>query len=360
MKKILLFTLPVVLAGCADLFGIEEGNDYVTEGKGYLVVNFERNLIPTSSTKGSARAIPDTNDFILTISDNNGAAMYKGKFGAAPQSLALDAGTYFVDIVSCEFNSPLFDCPQYGDSQTVVVKSGQTSTVKLACSQINSGMRLILEQSFTKEFPDGELYIKTAEGTLMFGYDETRTAYFKPGNVTLSLDSDGSVKNLLTRSVEAREILRLRLSAASGSGRSGRITVALDTSRVWNNENFTVGDTDASNIADAYSVSEAKQHIGSKSVWVYGYIVGGDLTSSKFSYTYPFISRTNIVIASRSACTDKSQCLSIQLNKGDLRDELNLVDNASNLGRQVYLKGDIVAAYYGIPGMENLTDLSWK
>ena len=48
--------------------------------------------------------------------------------------------------------------------------------------------------------------------------------------------------------------------------------------------------------------------------------------------------------------------LSVELKKGELRDEVNLVDNPENLGRIIYLKGDLVEAYYGIPGIKNVTD----
>jgi hypothetical protein len=49
-------------------------------------------------------------------------------------------------------------------------------------------------------------------------------------------------------------------------------------------------------------------------------------------------------------------CLSVQLPSGELRDDLNLVDNPGLLGRKVCLKGDIVEAYYGIPGIKNISE----
>ena len=111
---------------------------------------------------------------------------------------------------------------------------------------------------------------------------------------------------------------------------------------------------------EAMSVPEAKDNIGAGDVWVYGYIVGGDLSSSKASFKGPFSSRTNLVLAARAGTTDRSACLSVQLQKGDIRDALNLVDNPDNLGKAVYLQGDIVESYYGLPGLQNLTEYRWK
>ena len=48
--------------------------------------------------------------------------------------------------------------------------------------------------------------------------------------------------------------------------------------------------------------------------------------------------------------------MSVQLSAGELRDALNLVDNPGNLRRKVYLRGDIVDAYYGLPGIKNLSE----
>ena len=74
------------------------------------------------------------------------------------------------------------------------------------------------------------------------------------------------------------------------------------------------------------------------------------------SFEAPFQSRTNLVLGPRSSTSDKKSCLSVQLPAGSLRDALNLVDNPSLLGRKVSLKGDIVDAYYGIPGLKNVTE----
>ena len=53
---------------------------------------------------------------------------------------------------------------------------------------------------------------------------------------------------------------------------------------------------------------------------------------------------------------DRSACLSVNLPSGRVRDALNLVDNQSLLGRKVCIKGNIVEAYYGIPGLKGIVD----
>ena len=143
------------------------------------------------------------------------------------------------------------------------------------------------------------------------------------------------------------------------------MSIAVDTVRTWMEEEYEIGagggDSGVSS-GKAYSVAQAKEHAGEKGVWVCGFIVGGDLSSSKngIKFEGPFESYTNIAIAARSSVTEKSSCMSVQLSKGEIRNALNLVDNPGLLGRKVYLKGDIESAYYGIPGLKNITDYSFE
>ena len=48
--------------------------------------------------------------------------------------------------------------------------------------------------------------------------------------------------------------------------------------------------------------------------------------------------------------------MSVKLPKGDIRAAINLADHPELVGRKIYLKGDLIAAYFGIPGIENITE----
>ena len=311
-----------------------------------------------SAPARATASLPDTNDFILTVRDASGDLVFEGSYGSAPATLTVAPGNYTVSAVSMRFSEPRFDAPCYGDTQVAVVLKGQTAKVRLYCAQRNSGLRLQLAPSFREAYPGGQLHLRCNEGRLAYAYSETRTAYFLPGTVSLLLSLDGSEQVLLTRTLEARQVLVLGLGASTKEGVSG-IEIQLDTARTWLAENVLVGGA-ADDKDSAYAVGEVAAHAGESGVWVYGYIVGGDLTSSKCSFAPPFTSRTNLVLAAKSSVTDRSACISVQLAKGDIRDALNLVDHPENLGRQLYLKGDIVPAYYGLPGLQALTEFEWK
>jgi len=333
-------------------------------GKGSILINFDDGTLPggspLSETSKSKLSLPDTNSFILKVSSSDGDVLYDGTYGAAPKELTANAGAYCIETYSREFSEPVFEAPQFGDVQSVKVESGKTARVILNCTQQNAGLRIKVDKSFSSAYPDGNLYAVSSDGRLLYGYSETRTGFFKAGTIRVMLSSNGKEENLFSRNLSSQQIMTLRLSAGSTSEKSG-IGIKVDTSRIWDSEDVEVDVAVAgTTIQTAFSVSKAKQHIGEENVWVYGYIVGGDLTSSKCSFDAPFTSRTNIVIAEKSSCRSKQDCLSVQLSQGDVRDVMNLVDNSVNLGRQVFLKGKIVSSYYGIPGIQSISEYQWK
>ena len=356
--------LPLVAAlGACDDFGLRSG------GQGEL-----RWIIDGSGpgTRASSAETPDTNDFILKVSDAKGNVLYEGAYGNSPESLLVDAGSYTVAVHSIEFTAPGFSRPVYGDEQVVVVKAGASVTVRLNCVLENAGVRLQIAPDFLDSYPDGVLYLKSGETRLMYGYAEKRIAYFKPGPITLILNNRGADETLLTRTLDARTILTLNLSAPhGGTAAASSITVAVDTAKVWNQESYVIGgsggstgstsDSHGEEIENAYSVAEAGDHVGEDEVWVFGYIVGGDLSTAGTTVkTSKLTKATHLAIAARSSVTAKASCIAVELPKGPVRDALNLVDHPDLIGTRVYLQGSIVSSYFGTLGLKSVSDYVLK
>ena len=332
-------------------------------GKGELRVSFAKDAVTRNITE-----IPDTGDFLLSITDSEGETIYSGKYDACPEVLEVPSGNYTVKVLSHEFSKPAFSSPQFGDEQCVSVPSGGVAEVRLMCEQVNCGVRLKVSPDFLTEYPDGVLFLKSAEGKLMYGYSEKRYAYFLPGNISLILSDGGTDEVLMTRNLQARQMLSLKVEVAESSlpddeeTQSAKVSVAVDTTRNWLDDTYEIGgiSTAGTSATEAMTVAQARSSAGAENVWVSGYIVGGDLSSSSASFTAPFKSRTNIVIGPKSTTCNRTSCLSVQLPAGELREALNLVDNPSNHGRKVLLKGDLVDAYYGMPGIKNITDFELR
>lgn len=348
-RPVLAAVTAMSLFSC-DMLG--PGVDHVGE-EGQLRISFAPSLGDLTKTVSE---IPDTCDFILNVSNADGDVLYNGSYGASPESIMVTQGTYTVSVISQEFRKPSFSAPQFGDQQCVVVPAGGVANVRLACSQLNCGVRLNVDPLFLTSYPDGVLFLKSSDGKLMYGYSEKRTAYFRPGNVSLILSSGGTDKTLLTRTLEARQMLVLGVSVAqTSSSACERISVSVDTSRVWLSDTYVIGGDSGkgSGASDALTVSEAMSSVGSEDVWVSGYIVGGDLSSSSASFDGPFSSRTCLLLGPRSSTKNRASCISVQLPAGELREALNLVDNPELLGRKMRINGDIVSSYYGLTGLKN-------
>lgn len=354
--------LPLVagLTACDD-FSLLSG----PQEKGELRWVLDKSIL----TKSGAE-IPDTNDFILTIRDARGEILYDGTYGDSPESLAVEAGSYTIGVVSIPFTTPAFARPQYGDEQVIVVASGQSVTVRLTCTLLNAGIRLKIAPEFLTSYPDGVLFVKQGSVKLKYAYTEKRIAYVMPDAVSVLLYNNAKEETLFTRELAPREVLSISIMAPEpGSGGQGTsaIRIAVDTSKVWTRESFVIGgdNGDAGNGGqvpeNALSVAEASAHIGEEDIWVYGYIVGGDLTSSgKTVKTENWAKNTHLAIADRSSVTAKSSCLAVELPKGSVRDALNLVEHPDLRGCRVYLKGNLVESYFGTVGLKGTKDFVLK
>ena len=352
MKKLILFLFAAV--ACEAM-----GPDRYESGQ--LRISFDTEVYGFTRT---VPEVPDTGDFIITINDSKGTVLYSGKYSACPEVLELSAGSYVVKAVSCSFDKPAFSKPQYGDEQCVVVPAGGVVQVKLACSQQNCGVALKIDRTFLEGCPEGVLFLKCDHGKLMYSYSEKRTAYFLPGRISLVLNQGDGDEVLMTRTLNACEMLTLGVSApvSSATSPSTSVSVRVDTSRVWMYDEYVIGSQNqqGGDQDEALTISQARNSAGAEDVWVSGYIVGGDLTPSAASFDIPFTSRTNLVLGPKSSTIDRSACMSLQLPAGDVREALNLVDNPENLGRRIYVKGDVVEAYYGIPGIKNVSEFELR
>ena len=361
-NKLLLALVPLLgaaLAACDDF-----GPSALTGSQGELRWTLDAGVF----TK-AADEIPDTNDFLLTIRDPSGKILYEGNYGDSPEMLQVEAGSYTVGIVSVPFTSPAFARPQYGDEQVVMVKAGQSVTVKLRCTLRNAGIRLQIAPDFLTSYPDGILYLQQGDAKLKYQYAEKRIAYVKPGSVSVLLYNLGQFETLYTRTMGSCEILSLQISAPEpAKAAASQISVQVDTVKNWITDNYVIGGGAPSqggnsglDESDAIPAGSAKAHIGEKGVLVFGYIVGGDLSSAgKNVKTSGIGKETHLAIADRSSVSVKASCVAVELPKGAVREALNLVDHPDLIGRKVYLKGNLVESYFGTTGLKATTDFTLK
>lgn len=311
-------------------------------------------------------AVPEINDFLLTITDSKGVTLFDGAFGDSPLKITVPAGSYTFKVVSGTFTTPAFDNPVYGDEQVVVVESGQSVNVVLNCTLLNCGIKLNIASDFLTTFPNGVMFVKQESAKLVYAYREKRVAYFHPGDVSVVLNNGGTEETLFTRTLQARQVLTVNISAPgkTTSDVTSSVSVTVDTSKTWLTDKWIIGGDNSGggsgggSVPDACSVAEAKDKIGQKDIWVYGYIVGGDLTTSASGEvkTADITKTTHIALADRSSVTDKTKCIAVELPAGKVREALNLVQHPDLVKTRVYVKGEIVEKYFGTLGMKGTSD----
>lgn len=350
-------------------------SDNGSQGQGNLSVHFCQGTSFTSpsETKSSTSSeIPDTLDFLLSVTSEAGESIYDGTYGDFPRSMTVDAGNYYVSVRSIDFEAPAFSAPEYGDDQLVVVPSGGSVDVSLECTLLNCGVKLSIASGFLTAYPNGVIFVKSEDGKLMYSYSEDRIAYFNPGDVTVYMNEGSTDTDFFTRTLSAREILSVAISVSASSsssggstdigGSEGSLSIIVDTTATWINTSYTIGEgfTDGTDSDSAMDITAAKQNVGEEDVWVYGYIVGCFKSSANMVTEADFPMASNMAISDRRGETDRSNCLSVELKSGsDLREEANLVDNPDNLGRKIFLKGTIVESYYGINGIKSISEFKW-
>ncbi|MBP5210495.1 MAG: hypothetical protein J6Z27_01480, partial [Bacteroidales bacterium] len=210
----------------------------------------------------------------------------------------------------------------------------------------------------------GTVRMAGIDGSLDYGYNETRYAFFAPGNISFSLLTADESLPLMNRVLEEGVQLRINLEASTNESQS-TFTIAVDTTATYITEDLLIGDhfdgEDGSSAQKAYSVESAKQHIG-ETVWVWGYIVAGynSTSASSISFTPPFASASSMAIASSPSVTLFDSCMSVTLASGtQIRTEANLVDNPDVLGRKIFIKGTIVESYLGLIGIKPVKEFNW-
>ena len=109
------------------------------------------------------------------------------------------------------------------------------------------------------------------------------------------------------------------------------------------------------------TVAQAIANQTGEEVWVHGYIVGSipadvsPFVLENMTFTADGASGTNICIADVPDETNYANCAPVQLPAGsDARTDLNLMNNPTKLGVEVWLKGK-ATTYFGAPGLKEIS-----
>jgi len=343
-NSVLLLILSVLMIfACSEL---EEEKE-----TGYLTLNISQST--------GIKADVEITDFTIRIIDGR-ADMLKERLSNLPDQIALPVGTYIIEVYSMDFSDPKFEMPFYFGRTTVVIEAGETKEASLVCSQGNAGIKVVWSNDFSTLYRTYQAHINCNEGYLNYSSTETRTGYFLPGTVFITIFADGQTINGGTITLDARDMATATLRPKSTPSGSLSIDISIDET-VNNRELEVIVDpeyTGPNSETNPYTIAQAIGRQGENSVWITGYIAG-----SKPSAGYDFVTgvwqATNIVLVDDIAETDDNKCIFVELGTGTYRNNLNLIANPDNLHRKIIIKGNLLT-YYSRAGLRNLTGYSFQ
>lgn len=312
-------------------------------------------------------SLPDTNSFILSVKNSDGQVAYSGEWGERPIELKVAPGSWEVELLSINFNKPLFNTPQFGYTTTVVVESGKSVSLSLLCSMLNGAVRLTFSPQFLERFIGYNVEVEDINSIEQYPFNENRYLFLTPGTISLSLRSEFDYLPLARRVLRAAELITLNLHSSTSSNEQGQEPIegsnivwklSIDSTVVAFNDEVVVGERrDGSSLERAILVDQLENFIGAKGVWITGFIAG-TLKGSTINITPPFDVNTNLALSAVPGEGSRELCVGVALAQGELRSALNLLDNPYLLGEQVWIKGTVVESYYGLVGVNPITNFS--
>jgi len=340
----------VVLQGCTSFMLKGPDEPSVANGRISLAIEGVPQEHYSDGTFLKSGINTDTNSFILKIYSTSGEKVYDGAYGERPQEITVTPGGYEVALYSRRFSPPALDAPVFGEEHTIVVAENEQARVSFLCRQVNAGIRLTFADDFRQNFPGSGVFVLQGEKRLEYNYTQTKYAYVSTEPFAIVYSRAGKDTVLLEKSLEAGQMVNMKLSYSASRTSASVFKVELDTARVWSSFDYNVG---LKVPTGALTIAEAKEHIGEKEIKVFGYIFGGDPSTSTVRVGPPFESRSTIVIASSMTERNRKNMMVVELPSGAVRDALNLVNNPGILGRPVVVTGTIVQSYYGYPGVKS-------
>lgn len=187
MKKVyygLLSLFIAMMSSCA-----KDESQSSLEGRIDVSVNADKNLSAEASRANGDEVSPDVNDFALKIQSADGKVSNSwdsfGKF----QPVSVEIGTYTVTATYGDANTEGFDGLSYFGDTSVEVVRDETATASITCTIDKARVSISYTDSFKSYFTSYSAYINSSKGNkVTYGAEETRGAYFVPGDLQLFLE----------------------------------------------------------------------------------------------------------------------------------------------------------------------------
>ena len=187
MKYIYLFLVSALLSFY--LVSCSEENVY-TKREGSINISLSaNNSLEGNISRASDVNSPDVGDFSVTITKkDDGSVIGKWDKFSQFESVKVQVGQYDVSASYGDKDTEGFDALSYLGNKTVDVIEGEMAKASIECTINKARVSLAYTDNFKKYFKTYQVYIKSSKGKQVdYSNDETRGAYFLPGDLGLYL-----------------------------------------------------------------------------------------------------------------------------------------------------------------------------
>lgn len=187
MKKVYYGLLSLLCAGLVSCAKDEAQSSL--KGRIDVRVNTDQSLSDEMSRATEEVTEPDLNDFALTIVSVDGEVSNSWDSFEKFEPVFVEVGTYTVTASYGEAESEGFDALSYLGSTNVEVRKDETVEAAVTCTINKAKVSVSYTDDFKEYFSSYSAYVSSSKGNkVTYAADETRGAYFVPGDLGLFLE----------------------------------------------------------------------------------------------------------------------------------------------------------------------------
>lgn len=187
MKKVYYGLLSLLCAGLVSCAKDEAQSSL--KGRIDVRVNTDQSLSDDVSRAAGEVTEPDLKDFALTIASADGEVSNSWDSFEKFEPVFVEVGTYTVTASYGEAESEGFDALSYLGSTNVEVRKDETAEATVTCTINKAKVSVSYTDDFKKYFSSYSAYVSSSKGNkVTYTADETRGAYFVPGDLSLFLE----------------------------------------------------------------------------------------------------------------------------------------------------------------------------
>ena len=219
--KFLVFTLMVVVfASCSR----DENTPSANEG--YIDIQLTASSeMQEVASRAEESGVPEAGDFSLTIKNADGETIGSWeKFSEYDASTVVPVGEYTISASYGDATAEGFDGLSYAGSSSANVTEGETTEVSVQCTINKARVSIAYTDAFKQYFSAYSASITSSHSNkVSFAADETRAAYFVPGNLDVYLDvtrpgaSEKTTLKVKTLAAEVKHEYRLTMDVDAGT-----------------------------------------------------------------------------------------------------------------------------------------------